>query len=123
MSMAASSSTRRRIAYAASVLVAVTLALLAVTGTAKASSWTGHLPPKTWGTNGAYTSLSWVSGFDKERYEICTTAAEYSGGWSFPWGWACGGEYSIFTESGGAYGYPAVDNPTGHEYSYSVEYW
>lgn len=123
MGPAALLATRRRSSYAAMIVVAVMLALLAATGTAKAAVWEGHMPAKTWGTNGAYTSLSWVSGWDPERYTICTTAAEYSGGWSFPYGWTCGGESTVFTASGGPDGYPAVDNPNSREFRYAVEYW
>lgn len=121
MTKFASLSTVRK-SYLVATLV-VMLALLAVAGATQASTFEGHLPGKTWTTNGAYTPLHWVSGWNKQGYSICTTAAEYSGGWSFPYGWTCGGESDVFTGSGGAYGYPAVDNPNSREFTFAVEYF
>jgi hypothetical protein len=97
------------------------LALLTTTGTAQAGSYSGHLPGKTWTTNGAFETLDLISGTDSAGLSICVTPAEFSGSWSFPYGWACGSGYALW-DSGTVAGYPAVDNPNSREFSFTVEY-
>lgn len=119
----ASSSIQRRIWCVATLVATLMLAVFVATGTAQAGTMEGHLPGKTWTTPGVFTNLSWVSGFDPERLTICTTAAEFSGSWSFPYGWECGGEWTVWTHSPGVNGYPAVDNPNSREIHFSGEYF
>lgn len=105
------------------VLVAVLmLASLAGATSAEADiegTITGHLPGKTWTTNGAYGYIPFMWG--EASLSFCVTAAEYSGSWSFPYGWHCnpGVEDPYFAE---VEGYPAVDNPNSREISFSVGY-
>lgn len=81
--------------------------------------FSGHLPGKTWTTNGAYGYLPFIWGEASEAF--CVTPAEYSGGWSFPYGWLCNREASnpYIAEVNG---YPAIDNPNSREMRFTLAY-
>lgn len=118
-----SASAQRRIFYVAAVTAALIVAFLATANIsqAKAENWSGHLPAKTWGARAVFQSLSFISAGTGSGLGICTTAAEFSGGWSFPYGWSCGVGSTVWTHSPSVGGYPAVDNPNSQEISYGAE--
>ena len=104
--------------------LAVTVAALAltmcfgVTGAQAEGSFSGHLAGKTWTTNGAFVGMSILYGVSHTAgLSMCVTPAQYSGGWSFPYGWTCGAEPLMGV---GGTGYPAADNPNSKEISFLV---
>jgi hypothetical protein len=109
----------------ASIIAVLLFASLAGAASASAElngEFNGHLPAKTWTTNGAYGSFIYMWG-ERTSGEgpVCITAAEYSGGWSFPYGWQCNHPQPNPWVFGGT-GYPAVDNPNSKEIGFHVGY-
>jgi hypothetical protein len=112
---------RTSLARLAAVIAALMLALLTSIAVAQGAEFSGHLPAKSWTTNGAYTWMNYIVGTNHSAGSICVTPAEYSGGWTFPYGWACrAGEVQDVAD---VYGYPAVDNPNSSEISFTLGYW
>lgn len=110
-----------RLAAVISVLSLV-LAIGAVNANADIEgSFSGHLPGKTWTTNGAYGYFTFMWAEKTGEGPICITAAEYSGGWSFPYGWQCGHPFPKPWTFLGT-GYPAVDNPNSRELAFTAGY-
>src|SRR5579875_1460371 len=91
MTLLSSKLRRTHTAHLAAAMVVLVLALL--TGATSASAdiegkFEGHLPGKTWTTNGAYGYMTFLWGETiSGEGSVCVTPAEYSGGWSFPYGW------------------------------------
>ncbi len=114
-----STAVRARPGRLAVVVTSMMLMLMSGASVAKAYEFSGHLPGKTWTTNGVYyPHMSILSGVSHTAgLQICVAPAEYSGGWSFPLGWTCGYE-PVMGVGGGAY--PAVDNPNSREVSFTV---
>jgi hypothetical protein len=105
-----------RLTCLAAVIGALMLSLLAGVPGAQAGEYSGHLPGKTWTTNGVLESMGDLWGKNHSAGAICVAPAEYSGSWSFPLGWTCAAE-PIMGVSGSAY--PAVDNPNSPEISFT----
>jgi hypothetical protein len=105
------------------VVVVAMLMLASVTSASSASAteWRGKLPAKTWAAKGEYRGIIFLTGTKTAGTgPVCVTAAEYSGGWSFPYGWDCSATASKPMVIGGA-GYPAADNPNSDEIAFLVE--
>ncbi len=105
------------------VLAVLMLASFAYAGSANAEisgELNGHLPGKTWTTKGEYGFYiyQWAE-VTSGSGPVCVTAAEYSGGWSFPYGWQCNHASPnpwVFAGEG----YPAVDNPNSKEIGFHM---
>jgi hypothetical protein len=100
----------------------LTMLVGATNAQAMEGSFSGHLAGKTWTTNGAFGSINILYGSSNTPgLTLCIAPAEYSGSWSFPWGWTC--TNSPVVGVGGANAYPAADNPNSREMSFSVGYY
>jgi hypothetical protein len=106
------------------------LAVIAVMGIAAgpaqaAGSFGGHLPPKTWTTNGIYDgSLYQIVGEKTSGAgAFCIGPAQYSGTWKFPYGWDCENKTLKIFEFPVLGGYAAADNPNSAEIGFGVTYY
>lgn len=117
---------RRRVASLAVVVAALAVTTVMATSTARAEDpFGGHLPGKTWTTNGVFdSSLHYIKGeVTAGPNAICVAPAQFSGSWSFPYGWECSATGRVTWEFASISAYPAVDNPNSKEISYTVLYF
>lgn len=101
-----------------------TLAVMA--GSAQAEkTFAGHLPGKTWTTNGEFDSqLHTIIGEHRGgKGQLCVGPAQYSGSWSFPYGWDCEPYNQIVFSFPTLGGYAGVDNPSSAEVTFAVGYY
>ncbi len=106
--------------------LAVFTVVTIVAGPAEASgNFAGHLPGKTWTTNGEYDPvLNEIIGEDRGgKGQVCVGPAQYSGGWKFPYGWDCSGFNQTVDSFPTLGGYAGVDNPSSAEVTFAVGYY
>jgi hypothetical protein len=118
-------STRRYVALFTGVIVALVVAMSAMSGAARAEVWGGKLPGKSWTTgNGVVFTLHGLFASVKEGPPaICVGPVQWNGSsWVFPYGWNCG-QGSITWEFAAINAAHGTDNPNSSADTFTASNW